>query len=228
MRSALVQRPPAVQHVRRLLPRPQHQRLHRCVRAAAAQDAVAGALALLLAAQPGVPDLYAANEQTAEAVNALVSQPQPDAAAAAALGDGRWEVLYGPHFRRVEALARFRPVRYVISDGGRRMRSDVHYEMFGLAGWLSTEGSVKANSDGSVNLLFETFWVDGDSEEPRADNPLTSGAPVPASAALVNAVGKLGFLPSLSRFPVLFMDAKAGVCVFSFPPLDTVIAAKRV
>jgi len=227
MRSAHVQRPPAV-HVRRLLPRPQHQRPHRCVRAAAAQDAVAGALALLLAAQPGVPDLYAANEQTAAAVDTLVSQPQPDAAAATALGDGRWEVFFGPHFRRVEALARFRPVRYVISDGGRRIRSDVHYEMLGLKGWLSTEGSVKVDDDDSVNLLFETFWVESDAEEPRAGNPLTSGAPVHASAVLVNAVGKLGFLPSLSRFPVLFMDAKAGVCVFSFPPLNTVIAAKRV
>ena len=227
MRSALVQRP-AVQHVRRPQPRPQRRRLHRCVRAAAAQDAVAGALALLLAAQPGVPDLYAANEQTAAAVSTLVSQPHPDATAAVALGDGRWEVFFGPHFRRVEALAKFRPVRYVISDGGRRMRSDVHYEMLGTAGWLSTEGSVKANGDGSVNLLFETFWVEGDSAEPRADNPLTSGAPVSASAALVNAVGKLGFLPSLSRFPVLFMDAQAGVCVFEFPPLNTVIAAKRV
>jgi hypothetical protein len=100
--------------------------------------------------------------------------------------------------------------------------------MLGLKGWLSTEGSVKVDDDDSVNLLFETFWVESDAEEPRAGNPLTSGAPVHASAVLVNAVGKLGFLPSLSRFPVLFMDAKAGVCVFSFPPLNTVIAAKRV
>jgi hypothetical protein len=37
-----------------------------------------------------------------------------------------------------------------------------------------------------------------------------------------------GFVASLSRFPVRFMDAAAGVCVFEFPPLRTTIAARRV
>jgi hypothetical protein len=51
---------------------------------------------------------------------------------------------------------------------------------------------------------------------------------VPPQAAAINAIGQLGFLPSLSRFPVRFMDAQAGVCVFEFPPLQTVIAARRL
>jgi hypothetical protein len=51
---------------------------------------------------------------------------------------------------------------------------------------------------------------------------------VPAQAAAINGIGRLGFLPSLSRFPVRFMDAQAGVCVFEFPPLQTVIAARRL
>jgi hypothetical protein len=37
-----------------------------------------------------------------------------------------------------------------------------------------------------------------------------------------------GFLPSLSRFPLRYMNADAGVCVFEFLPLRTTIAARRV
>ena len=203
----------------------------RCVRASAAPDAAVAAALSLLLARPGTPDLYAATEETAAAVSTLVRSQagQADASKVAALGDGRWEVVYGPHFRRVEALAQFRPVRYVISGGGTRMRSDVHFALpFAASGWLSSEGGVAANDDGSVSVLFETFWLEGDSPEPRADNPLTSGAPVSPQTAAINALGRLGFLPSLSRFPIRFMDAQAGVCVFEFPPLQTVIAAQRV
>ena len=226
LRSARLQRP-ALQPTCR---QQQRQSRHRCVRASAVPDAAVAAALSLLLAQPGAPDLYAATEETAAAVRTLVqSQPGPaDAAAAAALGDGTWEVFFGPHFRRVEPLARFRPVRYVVSGGGTRMRSDVHYQLPGASGWLSTEGGVAASGDGSVSVLFETFWLEGDAPAPRPDNPLTSGAPVSAQAAAINAVGRLGFVPSLSRFPVRFMDAQAGVCVFEFPPLNTVIAARRV
>lgn len=199
-----------------------------CVRASASPTgAVAAALALLLA-QPGTPDLYAATEETAAAVRTLVQSQSgaANAGAAVSLGDGTWEVFFGPHFRRVEALAQFRPVRYVIS--GTRMRSDVHYSLLGAQGWLSSEGGVEANEDGSVQVLFEQFWVEGDAAAPREDNPLTNGKPVSAQTAAINAIGRAGFLPSLSRFPVLFWDSQAGVCVFEFPPLNTVIAARRV
>jgi hypothetical protein len=238
LRSALPQRPAAQPACRQQRVRPAAQpacqqlarRQQRCVRASAAPDAAVAAALSLLLAHSGAPDLYAATEETAAAVNTLVqSQPGPaDASAAATLGDGKWEVFFGPHFRRVERLAKFQPVRYVISGGGTRMRSDVHFELPFASGWLSSEGGVEANGDGSVNVLFETFWLEGDSPEPRAENPLTSGAPVPAQAAAINGIGRLGFLPSLSRFPVRFMDAQAGVCVFEFPPLQTVIAARRL
>jgi hypothetical protein len=157
---------------------------------------------VLLAQSEGSPDLYAATDATAAAVATLVASAPAvsDDAAAAAAGDGTWEVMYAPHIRTSALVsARFRPLRYVLRDGGTRMRSDVGYSLpGGAAGWLSAEGGVVPRGDGGVDVLFETFWVEGVDgaaggaalPPPRADNPLTSGAPVAPVDAAVNAIGR--------------------------------------
>ena len=142
----------------------------------------------------GMPDLYAATPATAAAVEQLIASRRgaADDAAAVAAGDGTWAVFYAPHLRTSAAVGvRFRPVQYVITRGGTRVRSDVRFDALG-GGWLSAEGALRPRGDGAVDVLFETFWVErgGDAAAaPRSDNPLTSGAPVSAVDAAVNAVG---------------------------------------
>jgi hypothetical protein len=190
---------------------------------------------VLLSQSEGSPNLYAATPSTADAVNTLVASRAgaSDDAAAMAAGDGTWEVFYAPHMRTSELLsARFRPVRYVLSQRGTRMRSDVGYALpGGAAGWLSAEGSVAARGDGGVDVLFETFWVEGVDASagdggalppPRVDNPLTGGGAVSPLEAAVNAVGQAVRAPAWHAATVAHLTTKprlrdAGRCTACAP-----------
>jgi len=196
----------------------------RAVACSASNFSVAAALASLLA-MPAVqlPDLYASTPETAAAVAALTVNTGGGNAAA---WDGDWRVFHAPHLRSVDALGfRFRPVRYIISAGGTHIRSDVHWSAWGAAGWLCAEGRL-AQRDGAVEVLFDSFWAAGESGEAPA-NPFAAGGTPSNWDSVVQSVGSAGFVASLSTFPVAFLDAEAGVTVFSFPPLRTLIAAAR-
>ena len=45
---------------------------------------------------------------------------------------------------------------------------------------------------------------------------------------VVMALGKLGFIKEFSYFPVLYMDPEGQLAVFSFPPLNSNIAIRRI
>ena len=45
---------------------------------------------------------------------------------------------------------------------------------------------------------------------------------------VINGVGKLGFIPQFSYFPVQYMDSEGQLAVFSFPPLNSNITIMRV
>lgn len=45
---------------------------------------------------------------------------------------------------------------------------------------------------------------------------------------VIDAVGKLGFIPQFSYFPVQYMDSEGQLAVFSFPPLNSNITIMRV
>lgn len=195
--------------------------------AAVSSSAVTAAAISLLLAAPS--DLHAAGPAEAAAVAALVrAPPAASLASAVAASDGRWEVVYAPHIQRLSApfAATIKPLRYTLSQSGTRLRSDVLCSAPFGSSWLSAEGRVELRGD-AVDVLFESFWVrSGEAGEPLG-NPLTSGAPVSALDSLINAVGRLGFVPSLSRFPVRYIDSE-GLTVFEYPPLATTIAARRV
>jgi hypothetical protein len=141
--------------------------------------------------------------------------------------DGVWEVAAAPHIRALAAPfgATIRPLRYTISDGGRRLLSDVRWTAPYGSGWLSTEGRLELTSSSEVSLLFDSFWTGSDGETPRVSPFLAGGQPSAWDTA-VNSVGRLAFFEGLSRFPVRFLNKD--LCVFSFPPLRTDIAAVRV
>ena len=95
-------------------------------------------------------------------------------------------------------------------------------------GWLCSSGVVRASSDNSVEIVFDSFWVGedgGDSNVPRA-NPTAST--LQGADRLINSTGRTFFLSQFAVFPVLFFDKEAGICVFQFPPLKSNIAAKLV
>lgn len=196
----------------------------------------AAPLAAALACSEGVPDLYAATSATAEAVQQLVHAGVMNGAAASFAGsDGVWEVFYAPHIQGLSttfAGVKFRPLRYTISQNGTVLRSDVRYSssLFG-SGWLSSEGTIKAaESNARVDLVFESFWVKGggNDDDPSPGNPVRdSGGNLSVVDALVNAVGRAGFISQLAVFPVLYFNQEAGVCVFRFPPLRSNIATRR-
>ena len=183
------------------------------------------------------PDLYAADADTERAVDALTaSGPPPPLAAVLPLSDGVWRVRYAPHIKAGSLFGlRFSPLEYVISSNGTKMTSNVRYQTALGAGWLCTEGGVgpaaaARGGDGGgegfavtrdTSILFHSFWAGGDDSGP----PRGPGSS--AAAAAINALGKLGFVSSLSIFPLLFFSASEGVCVFSFPPLRAKIAAVR-
>jgi hypothetical protein len=163
--------------------------------------------------------MYSSTPAVAEAVAQLCREP-PLSVEASARWNGTWEVVHAPHLRSVDALGvRFIPVRYVLSENGRFLRSDVHWSALGASGWLCAEGEL-STSGTSVDLIFRSFWTSGDSAEPR-DYPRNGTV----LDQLVQAVGTLGFVASLSRFPVSYLDEE--LAVFSFPPLRTLICAKK-
>ncbi len=207
----------------------------RCRVAAAAAPASAAAAAALSVLLSAPPDLNAAGPAEEAAVTTLVREQPSSAASLSAVlaaSDGRWEVAYAPHIRRLSAPfgTTIRPLRYELRAGGTRMRSDVRYTSPVLgAGWFSAEGRVEGTPAGdAVDVLFDSFWLQPGDAEPRADNPVAGGASVSATDAATNAIGRALFFPALSRFPVRYVDADVRLCVFEFPPLRTTIAAVRV
>lgn len=99
-------------------------------------------------------------------------------------------------------------------------------------GWLCAEGRMEMSPDApsSVNLIFESFWVEqgGDDYIAPEGNPTTAQATRSLSTTLVNAVGRLSFISPLAVFPVLYYSPEDDVCIFRFPPLSSNIAARRV
>jgi len=188
-------------------------------------------------AGPGAPgggaSLYSADVETAELVGELVGAFDPGGAGAESLrvGEGTWEVFYAPHIRSLSRWlfgTEFAPLRYRLwkDDGGvYRLTSHARYHGPILGdGWLSASGTIRVGEQDSELLLhFDQFWVDGPGESPRAELPGGGGS---AQDQSVSALGRLGFVPPLARFPVRYLDPD--LSVFRFPPLRSDIAIRRV
>lgn len=96
----------------------------------------------------------------------------------------------------------------------------------GLSLWLSSTGGVRAeDGDGAVRLSMTEFWLSPPGATPR---PASARDDTAIGDVLVNWLSRAGFVEEFSLFPVLFFDQDAGICVFSFPPLRSKIAAVRV
>ena len=148
--------------------------------------------------------------------------------------DGVWEVFHMPHMYNLSSPLgiTFRPVRYTLKGG--KIRSDVRFDARGAArGWLDSAGTVKraAQRDDAVELAFDAFWVGRDGDRPRdspvAEREVRRDERLSPADAVINNVGRAGFLPSFAVFPVHFFDEERGLCVFEFPPMRSFIAPPR-
>ena len=147
------------------------------------------------------------------------------------VGEGTWEVFYAPHICSLSRWlfgTEFAPLQYRLwkdSRGAYRLSSHVRYRgpLFG-DGWLSASGTIGVGErDSELLLHFDQFWVDGPGESPRAELPHGEAG---AWDRVVSALGRLGFVPPLARFPVRYLDPDFSV--FRFPPLRSDIGIRRV
>mmetsp|Transcript_56630 Transcript_56630/g.132631 ORF Transcript_56630/g.132631 Transcript_56630/m.132631 type:complete len:310 (-) Transcript_56630:60-989(-) len=143
----------------------------------------------------------------------------------ARLATGTWEVAYAPHIATLQKLGTmdFGPIRYILgasSPNERTIVSNVQYKspLFGQ-GWFNAAGSYSSLTSDKVRIEFDTFWWDRDSAAP---SPPPSSPP----RTLVQTLGKAGFIPAFSRFPVRYLDGTT--CVFEFELTGTSILARKL
>ena len=183
-------------------------------------------------------NLYAATPELTAAVSTMVASKKTGGRSVAEIleaSDGVWEVFHMPHMYNLSSPLgiTFRPVRYTLKGG--KIRSDVRFDARGaVRGWLDSAGTVKraAQRDDAVELAFDAFWVGRDGDRPRdspvAEREVRRDERLSPADAVINNIGRAGFLPSFAVFPVHFFDEERGLCIFEFPPMRSFIAAARV
>ena len=141
-----------------------------------------------------------------------------------------WVVVSAPHIEAGERIlsTKFSPILYTLSEDGSTFASSVRYEnaIFGK-GWLSASGTCEADDEDPRTLVvdFNAFWWDRGGE--RSDlRPSLSREVANATDSLITALGRLGFVKGLSKFPVLAVAEDRAV--FRFPPLSSDIAIRRL
>eukprot|EP00873_Tetraselmis_striata_P021237 jgi/Tetstr1/441501/TSEL_029732.t1 len=210
-----------------------HQARRHVVRAAASSPqagTAASELAEELRSAGRSPNLMSASPELEARVEALLAGSEAGAPASQALelGNGQWEVFYMPHIKTIAGPLglQVQPLRYTV-QGGKTLQTDVRMGIGpGLSMWLSSTGGVRPEEgDAAVRLSMTEFWLSPPGATPR---PVSDRDDNATGDVLVNWLSRAGFVEEFSLFPVLFFDADAGICVFSFPPLRSKIAAVRV
>lgn len=153
-----------------------------------------------------------------------------DAALQCSKSTKNWEGLWEgriEHFELIEWTGlRVRPHYAVDVEGG--IISHVHIASAfgggGGGGWASAAGYISPSGDGTVQLIFDDFWISGDVPSPR-------GAPSPREASPVDVVtrllGRAAFFPGLAKFPIDYADLDEGLVAFRFTPFNSLIVSRR-
>ena len=141
---------------------------------------------------------------------------------------GLWRVSYAPHIRAIERVSGTKfDVFYALEKGV--LESYVRFEasLLGraiLKGHLCASGSYASLSDEETTMTWDRIWCDLDSFE---RGPSSAGEVTRHIApGLVQSLGKLAFIQSVSRFPVYYLDDD--LVMFEFTLLGTKIVAAKV
>jgi hypothetical protein len=148
----------------------------------------------------------------------------------APLAVGEWRIVYAPHIYTAGKLigGSFDPVYYTLKQGG-IMTSHARYNFpFIGSGWLSVSGTYGSQDENLIcRVDFDKAWVrlsNGDDDiEPYDD---LESVPNGFSKTVVQALGNLLFIDSVSKFPVSYLDEDT--IVFDFELLGTRICARKV
>jgi hypothetical protein len=144
---------------------------------------------------------------------------------------GKWRIVYAPHISAMGSLVggSFDPVVYILRQDG-TMTSHARYK-FPLvgSGWLSVSGTYgSADNNRVCQVDFDRAWVTLDSDDRVDSDPTDSFEEVPESISktVIQKIGQLGFVKSVSVFPVSYLDSDT--IVFDFELLGTRICARKV
>ncbi|KAG7346781.1 hypothetical protein IV203_005850 [Nitzschia inconspicua] len=145
---------------------------------------------------------------------------------------GTWKIVYAPHISTMRSLAggSFDPVIYIMHPGG-LMTSHARFS-FPLigSGWLSVSGTYGSNDDDRVcRVDFDKAWLSIDSHDTNSESaPIATFDDVPESISkiIIQTLGQIGFVKSVSVFPVSYLDHDT--IVFDFELLGTRICARKV
>ena len=124
---------------------------------------------------------------------------------------GMWRVIHAPHIEFLSKLfAQFTPIEYHLTPD-LKMTSCVKYttSMANTSGWLCTSGfyTVEA-STGKVKIVWNKAWWNADERE--RPTPPEEGT----FAAIIQTLGKIGFIEPLSFFPVKYVDKDFAIFQF--------------
>lgn len=142
---------------------------------------------------------------------------------------GTWKIVYAPHISTMGSLAggSFDPVYYIMKPNG-IMTSHARFS-FPLvgSGWLSVSGTYASEDEDRIcRVDFDKAWLSLNSD--NDDSPTASLEEVPdgMSKIIIQTLGQLGFVKSVSVFPVSYLDEDT--IVFDFELLGTRICARKV
>jgi hypothetical protein len=179
-----------------------------------------------------------ATEERTSLVSALTLEnptPRPGSTKSfAPLAAGTWRIVYAPHISTMGNLffGNFDPVYYTLRrDGTMTSHARYQFPLIG-SGWLSVSGTYSSQDEDQVcRVDFDKAWIklirrtDEDDAflEPYSD--LESVPPSPVKT-VINQLGKLFFIDSVSAFPVSYLDKDT--IIFVFELLGTQICARKV
>jgi hypothetical protein len=151
---------------------------------------------------------------------------------------GTWRIIYAPHIYTMGSLVgggSFDPVYYIMKPNG-QMTSHARYSFPWLgSGWLSVSGTYGSEDEDRVcRVDFDKAWVtlcsgpDLDNNSSGDNNPRESLEQVPDSLSkrIIQTLGQLGFVKTVSVFPVSYLDNDT--IVFDFELLGTRICARKI
>jgi hypothetical protein len=156
-----------------------------------------------------------------------------------------WSVVYAPHISTGGKLLTttfgtggedgeggFDPVLYIMKPI-QRMVSHARYDIpwLKLRGWLSVSGTYDSHDNDRIcRVDFDRAWVKPISNNSSNDDdkPYECFDDVPSSFSktLIQKLGQLGFVKSVSVFPVSYLDDDT--IVFDFELLKTRICARKI
>ena len=149
---------------------------------------------------------------------------------------GTWKIIYAPHIYTMGSLigGSFSPVYYTMKPNG-IMTSHAKYTLplFGT-GWLSVSGTYGSEDNDTVcRVDFDKAWVkiitdDSNNKNDNVIGYIDSFEDVPDSISktIIQTLGQLGFVKSVSVFPVSYLDEDT--IVFDFELLGTRICARKI